>query len=114
MAEAVEGAAVVLPCLTEKYKASVNCLKELNYTDQHNRAMVPLILEQDWDRAALLSGPVGLITSNLIYVDFSAHHAALSAENSNRCGVQREEALDQLFEQLEHALEGRGRAMPQH
>jgi len=27
MAEAVEGAAVVVPCVTSKYKASPNCLK---------------------------------------------------------------------------------------
>ena len=45
MAEAVEGAAVVCPVLTSKYKSSANCMKELNYTDQRGCDIVPLICD---------------------------------------------------------------------
>ena len=33
MAAGVDGAAVVCPFMTEKYQASANCSKELNYTN---------------------------------------------------------------------------------
>jgi hypothetical protein len=70
MAEAVEGAAVVCPFISRRYKASANCMKELNYSDQLGKPMVPIIVD-DFDVKEMLRGAVGLITSNLIYVDLS-------------------------------------------
>eukprot|EP00292_Cryptomonas_paramecium_P014959 CAMPEP_0113684690 /NCGR_PEP_ID=MMETSP0038_2-20120614/14176_1 /TAXON_ID=2898 /ORGANISM="Cryptomonas paramecium" /LENGTH=138 /DNA_ID=CAMNT_0000604533 /DNA_START=45 /DNA_END=461 /DNA_ORIENTATION=- /assembly_acc=CAM_ASM_000170 len=106
MAEAVEGAAVVVPCITRAYKASVNCMKELNYADQRRRDMVPLILDAA-DRAGLLSGQVGLITSNLIYVDFSA----CAAPGPDGRFDEAEPAFVAKMRELLHALGPRGRAL---
>lgn len=59
MAEAVEGAAVVCPVLTSRYKGSANCMKELNYTDQRGCDILPICCDASTDRRDLLSGQVG-------------------------------------------------------
>ena len=60
MAEAVEGAAVVCPVLTSRYKGSANCMKELNYTDQRGCDILPICCDASTDRRDLLSGQVGV------------------------------------------------------
>eukprot|EP00293_Proteomonas_sulcata_P017057 CAMPEP_0184303488 /NCGR_PEP_ID=MMETSP1049-20130417/13229_1 /TAXON_ID=77928 /ORGANISM="Proteomonas sulcata, Strain CCMP704" /LENGTH=501 /DNA_ID=CAMNT_0026615057 /DNA_START=53 /DNA_END=1558 /DNA_ORIENTATION=+ len=107
MAEAVEGSAVVCPCITRKYKTSANCMKELNYSDQRNCTMVPLILEA-CDRTELLSGQVGLITSNLLYVDFSKALKGLQSDDSD----EKKKAMaifDKKVGELRRALGDRGK-----
>jgi len=49
MAEAVEGAAIVCPFISRTYKQSANCMKELNYSDQLGKPMLPVIVD-DFNR----------------------------------------------------------------
>jgi len=112
MAEAVEGAAVVCPCITTAYKASANCMKELNYADQRGSYMVPLILDGETDRASLLSGQVGLITSNLIYVNFSKACKNLAALPPNASPDVAAALFEDKMKELERALGDRGRGPP--
>lgn len=107
MAEAVEGACVVCPFISRQYKRSPNCMKELNYADQLGKTFLPIIVD-DCDRSEvrlaiprcvapatprgtamislqppgfqLLKGQVGIITSNLIYIDLSRLEATLPKE----------------------------------
>jgi len=65
MAEAVEGAQVVCPFLTEKYSKSKNCKKELNYTDSLDKEIVPCMADKFKP-----SGWLGLITAGMLWMDF--------------------------------------------
>lgn len=65
MAEAVEGAHVVCPFLTEKYAKSKNCKKELNYTDSLDKEIVPCMADKFKP-----SGWLGLITAGMLWMDF--------------------------------------------
>jgi len=113
MAEAVEGAAVVCPFISRRYKASANCMKELNYSDQLGKSMLPIIID-DYDRKEMLRGAVGLITSNLIYVDLSP----LIDPNSNQLPDPMPQGLAALFaskmSEMERALGSRGKPETSH
>lgn len=65
MAEAVEGAHVVCPFLTEAYSKSKNCKKELNYTDSLDKDIVPCMAARFKP-----SGWLGLITAGMLWMDF--------------------------------------------
>ncbi|XP_019630155.1 PREDICTED: uncharacterized protein LOC109474307 [Branchiostoma belcheri] len=67
MAEAVEGAAVVLICMTEKYKDSPNCRTEAEYTHKLRKDIVPLRLQPRYDPDGWLGALVGM----KLYFDLS-------------------------------------------
>lgn len=66
MAEAVEGAVVLVPFMTQKYMDSKNCKKELSYGDQCDKAIVPCMAQQSFKA----SGWLGLITAGMLWMDF--------------------------------------------
>eukprot|EP01079_Euglenida_sp_SAG-EU17-18_P003245 gene3245-3759_t len=48
MAEAVEGSALVLICMSQKYKDSPNCRSEAVYTSQLRKPFIPLMMQDNW------------------------------------------------------------------
>ncbi|XP_070552153.1 protein lin-41-like [Ptychodera flava] len=67
MAEAVQGASVVLLCVTEAYKKSENGMREAKFAADQKKKIIPLKLEKgvqfdDW---------VGPITAGKLWFDFS-------------------------------------------
>jgi hypothetical protein len=67
MAKAVEGAAVVLMCVTEKYRASVNCQGEAQYSMRCNKPIIPCIMQAGVES---VGGWLGLIMGDKITVHF--------------------------------------------
>ncbi|XP_019632062.1 PREDICTED: uncharacterized protein LOC109475740, partial [Branchiostoma belcheri] len=67
MAGAVEGAAVVLICMSRKYKESANCRREASYTADKKKTIIPLVMESGY-RA---DGWLGVLVASLLYFDFS-------------------------------------------
>ncbi|XP_019613750.1 PREDICTED: uncharacterized protein LOC109461788 [Branchiostoma belcheri] len=70
MAEAVENSAVVLICMSQKYKESPNCRTEAEYTFQLRKQIVPLMMEGKYKP----DGWLGAILGAKLYFDFSAQH----------------------------------------
>jgi len=66
MANAVEGACVVLICMTRKYKESPNCRSEAEYTNKLRKTFVPLILEPNYTP----DGWLGLMLGEKLYYPF--------------------------------------------
>ena len=67
MAEAVEGAALVIVCISAKYQESENCKKEFTYADQQKKNIIPIIMEKGFNA----SGKLALITAGKKYIDYS-------------------------------------------
>ncbi|XP_077993207.1 uncharacterized protein LOC144447176 [Glandiceps talaboti] len=67
MAEAVENSAVILMCLSQKYKDSPNCRVEAEYAFQLRRDVVPLMVEDRYKP----SGWLGAIVGTKFYVNFA-------------------------------------------
>jgi hypothetical protein len=55
MALAIENAACVLMCLTEKYEKSVNCRAEAEYIFQLDKPFIPLIMQKNYKPGTWLS-----------------------------------------------------------
>lgn len=51
MARAVEEASCVLMCVTEKYRQSTNCQAEAQYAFKLKKPIIPLILENGFQRS---------------------------------------------------------------
>eukprot|EP00808_Paulinella_micropora_P029771 g50912.t1 len=67
MAEGVEGAAAILPVMTEAYQKSRNCQKELNYADACALPMIPVMAQSNWKQ----SGWLGVMTAGALWTDFT-------------------------------------------
>ncbi|XP_071962693.1 uncharacterized protein [Antedon mediterranea] len=63
MADAVENAAVILTCISKKYKDSTSCRTEATYAYKQNKAIIPLIVEQGY----VADGWLGALIGTLIY-----------------------------------------------
>ena len=111
MAEAVEGAAVVCPVISNKYAESRNCIKELNYSDQRRRHIVPIIFDPDVPARELLPGQVGIITAAQIYIDFSSLFSSLSTGGSSggSTGGSTDSTFEHKMEELMSHLGNRGK-----
>ena len=48
MAKAVEDAAVVLVCVSQRYKESPNCRSEGEYAYQLNKDIIPLMIQRNY------------------------------------------------------------------
>ncbi|XP_039250993.1 uncharacterized protein LOC120328542 [Styela clava] len=68
MAEAVENAAIVLVCMTQKYKDSPNCRTEAEYAFNLRKEIIPIKAEQDYKA----DGWLGALTGTKLYIDFSS------------------------------------------
>ena len=63
MAEAVEKSYVVLICITEKYRQSVNCQAEAQYAFKLNKPIIPLIMQKGYEN---VSGWLGMIMGDKV------------------------------------------------
>ncbi|KAK7473873.1 hypothetical protein BaRGS_00034862, partial [Batillaria attramentaria] len=70
MADAVEGAAVVLTCVSQKYKDSPNCRAEAEYAFHRRKPIVPIVTQQGY-RA---DGWLGIILGSKMFYDFSGKY----------------------------------------
>ncbi|XP_062585822.1 uncharacterized protein LOC134247482, partial [Saccostrea cucullata] len=70
MAEAVENAALVLICMSEKYKESPNCRLEAEYTFQLRKEYIPLMVQKRYRP----DGWLGMILGAKLYFDFSGKY----------------------------------------
>ncbi len=52
MAQAVEQSQIVLICITEKYRQSVNCQAEAQYAFKLNKPIVPLIMQAGYNKVS--------------------------------------------------------------
>ncbi|XP_077867140.1 uncharacterized protein LOC144356158 [Saccoglossus kowalevskii] len=68
MASAVENAAVVLICFSQKYKDSPSCRTEAEYTYRLNKPFIPLKIQSDYQP----DGWLGILLGTKLYFDFSA------------------------------------------
>lgn len=74
MNQGVERADVFICCLTDRYLQSVNCCRELSFAKQHEKFIVPLLLDdytQSWPPTKAAWADVGLETafaSDTLYV----------------------------------------------
>ena len=67
MAEGVQNAGVIIVCMSSKYEKSVNCNRELQYSQDQRKQIIPIMIEAGYRPGGVL----GLIIAGLKYVDFS-------------------------------------------
>jgi hypothetical protein len=67
MAKAVEDSCVVLMCVTEKYRQSVNCQSEAQYAFKMGRPIIPCIMQKGYENT---TGWLGIIMGDKIFVHF--------------------------------------------
>ncbi|XP_013385107.1 uncharacterized protein LOC106155047 [Lingula anatina] len=70
MAEAVENAAVVLICMSDRYKDSPNCRTEAEYSFKLNKDIVPLMMQRNYKP----DGWLGMILGSKLFFDFSGKY----------------------------------------
>ncbi|CAL1535937.1 unnamed protein product [Lymnaea stagnalis] len=68
MAEAVDNAAVVLICMSEKYKESQNCRAEAEYTYKRKKPFIPLLMQRGYES----TGWLGLMVGTRLFYEFSS------------------------------------------
>eukprot|EP00004_Rigifila_ramosa_P000527 TRINITY_DN1054_c0_g1_i2.p1 TRINITY_DN1054_c0_g1~~TRINITY_DN1054_c0_g1_i2.p1 ORF type:complete len:338 (-),score=61.67 TRINITY_DN1054_c0_g1_i2:67-1035(-) len=71
LAEALEGAAAVVVCVTEAYKHSKNCMREIHYAYDQRKLIVPIVLDEAQFSAENRTGPLWLLLAGKIWHDFS-------------------------------------------
>ena len=63
----VRGSKLVISCVTKKYSLSANCRREVSLSDALKRPIIPLLLEDlKWPP----EGPMGMVFTQLLYIDF--------------------------------------------
>ncbi|XP_065064267.1 uncharacterized protein LOC135690596 isoform X2 [Rhopilema esculentum] len=82
MAEGVEGAAIIIICMSSKYQLSDNCNKEFKYAQVKRKKILPIKMEKEFNA----TGALGLITAGKLYIDFSD----LSKFDENVKSLERE------------------------
>ena len=71
MARAVENAEIVLICVTEKYRQSLNCQAEAQYAFKLNKPIIPCILQPAYQN---VNGWLGILIGDKIFVDFTKYN----------------------------------------
>eukprot|EP00794_Sanderia_malayensis_P011619 gene11619-12816_t len=98
MAEGVQGAAVVVVFMTQKYEESHSCNKELNYADNMQKRIVPVKLDPKYEPGLAL----GLIMAGKLYTVFSDE----SQFESNFAALKKEiDAAHSCSDTLEGSIE---------
>jgi hypothetical protein len=69
MSQAIEDSELVLICMSQKYKESLNCRAEAEYVFQMQKPFIPLIMESGYKP----SGWLGILLGSRIYVDFTKY-----------------------------------------
>lgn len=82
MAEGVEGASVMIVCMSSKYQTSESCTRECQYGQDRKNCIIPIKLESGFNA----TGALGLITAGKLYIDFSDS----SKFNDNMKGLKQE------------------------
>ena len=82
MSEGVEGASIIIVCMTSKYQTSENCNKEFQYAQVSKKKIIPIKLEKGFNA----TGALGLITAGQLYIDFSN----MSKFNENMESLKKE------------------------
>ena len=67
MARAVESSDFILMCVTEKYRQSVNCQAEAQYSFKLKKKIIPLILQKGLEN---VDGWLGIILGDKIFINF--------------------------------------------
>ena len=67
MAKAIETSDIILLCITEKYRQSINCQAEAQYAFKLQKHIVPLIMQEGYER---VDGWLGMIIGDKIYINF--------------------------------------------
>ena len=76
MAHGVESSDVVLIILSNEYCGSDNCIRECEYAVSQNKRLLTVKHDKEYKPR----GPVGLITSVLLYIDFTKNDFATQFE----------------------------------
>ena len=66
MAKAVENAAVVLVCVSQRYKESPNCRSEAEYAYQLRKDIIPLMMQRNFTA----DGWLGMLVGTKLWIDF--------------------------------------------
>ncbi|XP_064636799.1 uncharacterized protein LOC135493401 isoform X2 [Lineus longissimus] len=88
MADAVEGACIVLICCSKKYKDSQNCRAEAEYTYKKKKEFIPLIVENRYSA----DGWLGIMLGTKMYYNFT-----------------RSDGFEDKFKELTRALGNKGK-----
>ena len=67
MAEGVEGAEIIIVCMSTNYQKSKNCNSEIKYARDKGKNIIPIKIEEGYSP----TGSLGLITAGKRYIDFS-------------------------------------------
>ena len=70
MAKAVENSAVVLICLSERYKESPNCRSEAEYTYKLGKDIIPLMMQRNYKP----DGWLGMLVGTKFWIEFHSKH----------------------------------------
>ena len=68
MAKAVEGASVVLICVSERYKESPNCRSEAEYAYQLRKDVIPLMMQRNYKA----DGWLGMLVGTKLWIGFQS------------------------------------------
>ena len=88
MAKAVEDAAVVLVCVSQRYKESLNCRSEAEYAYQLRKDIIPLMMQRNYQA----DGWLGMLVGTKLWID-----------------LQRKQIVDSAVGKLIKELGGRGK-----
>ena len=88
MAKAVENAAVVLVCVSQRYKESINCRSEAEYAYKLNKDIIPLMMQRNYTA----DGWLGILVGTKMWI-----------------GFQNERVITSGVEKLIKELGGRGK-----
>ncbi|CAL1527344.1 unnamed protein product [Lymnaea stagnalis] len=93
----LRGCQVVLSCVTQKYALSANCRREVSLADALKKPLIPLLLEQrTWPPA----GPMGMVLTQLLYINFSKDESVQMKWE----GPEFDEMLKKIYENIPKAL----------
>ena len=70
MAKAVENAAVVLVCVSQRYKESPNCRSEAEYAYQLRKDIIPLMMQNNYKA----DGWLGMLVGTKLWIGFQSKH----------------------------------------
>ena len=70
MAKAVENAAVVLICVSQRYKESPNCRSEAEYAYQLRKDIIPLMMQKNYKA----DGWLGMLLGTKMWIDFQSKY----------------------------------------
>ena len=70
MAKAVENSSVVLVCVSERYKESLNCRSEAEYTYKLEKDIIPLMMQRNYKP----DGWLGMLLGTKFWIDFHSKH----------------------------------------